>query len=346
MSELGDVVKYDILSDNLIVSHNLISEFIAYPSEIFNVDKAIYKNFVDSKLFKEYIDLMADESYLASYSKYDIFKIISRYYKNKKDNKRIEAISNIVLDNLKNIHYPEKEKEITTVKILKTHCSSKDRFPNNDHTRSLVSIYFCMALIPTPRIHNILVDISVQPNLYKPNLYKVLVNEQRKVIKEHGYKITMASLMEMKILDSFIQESLALSSPASYMHREVKSDVVLSNGDFIKKGSLLSVCSFSKYHNPKKSEYSLRQFELSKHLQPKIDKNANDDSDLIWGYGERACPFKKYAFAQMKIFIAIFIRNYYIYPNYDGLELNHPGYQMVSTVLPASNKIYLKPRSL
>ncbi|PVU85691.1 hypothetical protein BB561_006915 [Smittium simulii] len=138
-----------------------------------------------------------------------------------------------------------------------------------------------MSMIPTPRIHNILIDISVQPDLYK-----VLVNEQRKVIKKHGYKITMASLMEMKILDSFIQESLALSSPASYMHREVKSDVFLSNGDFIKKGSLLSVCSFSKYHNPKKSEYSLRQFELSKYLQPKIDKNANDDSDLIWGYGE------------------------------------------------------------
>ncbi|PVU89860.1 hypothetical protein BB561_005140 [Smittium simulii] len=279
MSELGDVVKYDILSDNLIISHNLISEFISYPSEIFNTDKAIYKNFVDSKLFMEYINRISDISYLDSFSKYNIFKIISRYYKSKEDNRRIEAISNTILDNLKNIHYPEKE--ITAIKILKNYCSSKDRFPSIDHTRSLIGIYFSMSMIPTPRIHNILIDISVQPDLYK-----VLVNEQRKVIKEHGYKITMAYLMEMKILDSFIQESLALSSSASYMHREVKSDIFLSNGDFIKKGSLLSVCSFSKYHNPKKSEYSLRQFDLSKRLKSKIDKNANDDSDLIWGYGE------------------------------------------------------------
>ncbi|PVU85692.1 hypothetical protein BB561_006914 [Smittium simulii] len=47
MSELGDVVKYEISKDNLIVSHNLISEFTRFSQDIFVMDGAAFKTNVD-----------------------------------------------------------------------------------------------------------------------------------------------------------------------------------------------------------------------------------------------------------------------------------------------------------
>ncbi|PVU89861.1 hypothetical protein BB561_005146 [Smittium simulii] len=47
MSELGDVVKYEISKDNLIVSHNLISEFTRFSQDILVMDGAAFKTNVD-----------------------------------------------------------------------------------------------------------------------------------------------------------------------------------------------------------------------------------------------------------------------------------------------------------
>ncbi|PVU88081.1 hypothetical protein BB561_006038 [Smittium simulii] len=253
MSELGGVVKYDIIKNNVIVSDKFILEFKSYPSEVLNVDAGFYKTnlaFFDSRF--------------------------------------------------------------TTIHDSEKFATLGDFFSN-------IYLYKCIEED----------NISIQPYLYD-----ILIREQKKIIGSFGKKITMASLIEMKTLDAFIKESL------------VQTNFILSNGDYIKKGSLISINAFSKQHKLNNFQQKFRNFDISRHLKSNSNQNIQCDIDLIWGYGSRVCPFKKYAISQIKIIIVTFIRNFYIFANSDGFEVHHPGYHLASTVMPKSNELFLKRRNL
>ncbi|PVU92511.1 hypothetical protein BB561_003773 [Smittium simulii] len=203
-------------------------------------------------------------------------------------------------------------------------------------TKLLYLMFLYMVLIPPNRIFNILVDISVQPNLYSD-----LIQEQRNIISKYGKKINLKAIKHMVYLDAFIKESLILSYPASCMHREVQKDTVLSDGTTVPQGSLISANLFSISHKNNNIPQSLRKFDPNRHFSVPAKKTNWSDS-LLWGHKNKPCPFYGYSYSQIKLIVAIMIREYSIYANKEGIEPEHPGYVQISTVSPNSKAIYLK----
>ncbi|PVV03448.1 hypothetical protein BB560_002068 [Smittium megazygosporum] len=135
-----------------------------------------------------------------------------------------------------------------------------------------------MIFIPESRLLNVLVDFSSDPTLQN-----TLVNEQISIMKQYGKKISLEILEKMHYLDAALNESLLMSAPASFLHRKVKKDVVLSNGITIPKKSFISLNLFEKY-NQKVDDFGNRLYDINKYFYKKLPKEEFVQS-LIWGYG-------------------------------------------------------------
>ncbi|PVV03501.1 hypothetical protein BB560_002019 [Smittium megazygosporum] len=211
----------------------------------------------------------------------------------------------------------------------------------------LVDAWFYVSKVIPTRLVNIIFDLSIQPNLYF-----VLIQEQKDLIAKYGNDITHDITKEMIFMDAFIRESLNNSNPASYIFCFACKDMFLSNGTLLKKGELTSINMFSRFNSGNSS--ANKKFDIYKHILNKkpftdtkywfINNNSNSNSNHP---GSRnACPFAEYSGTMIKVFVALSIRKLYVFSNIDGNQPEHPGYINLSTVLPTKKSVYFKKHNI
>ncbi|PVU89069.1 hypothetical protein BB560_006321, partial [Smittium megazygosporum] len=198
---------------------------------------------------------------------------------------------------------------------------------------ALVYAWFYVSKVIPTRLVNIIFDLSVQPNLYF-----VLIQEQKDLIAKYGNDITHDITKEMIFMDAFIRESLNNSNPATC------KDMFLSNGTLLKKGELTSINMFSKFNSCNSS--ANKKFDIYKHILNKKPFTEPCIDNLVWGYGANTCPFAEYSGTMIKVFVALFIRKLYVFSNIDGNQPEHPGYINLSTVLPRKKSVYFKKHNI
>ncbi|PVU91185.1 hypothetical protein BB561_004525 [Smittium simulii] len=217
------------------------------------------------------------------------------------------------------------------------HYDLTDQCQLKDVTINLLSLFNVMPCIPSAKLINVIIDISV-----RSDIMHALIREQKCVKSNHGIAINRNNLDKMTFLDAVLTESLLLSIATNCMPRYAEKDIVLGNGYKISKGSIAAINMFSYYHKGRKSSKNIN-FNPLKHTSCKI---YNQKNSLLWGSGSRKCPFSDYAFTQMKLITCIFIRNYYIFSNIEGELPVHPGYIFNSLVIPRNTTIYLKRHNI
>ncbi|PVV01038.1 hypothetical protein BB560_004562 [Smittium megazygosporum] len=193
----------------------------------------------------------------------------------------------------------------------------------------LIDLWFFIAKVIPSRIANIIVDLAIQPNLYF-----ILIQEQKDLIKKYGQGVTYQVAKEMKFMDAFIKESLNNSIPASFIFRSVLKEMFLSNGAFLSKGQMISINMFSETIS--NNSNTDKEFDICRHIANKKSFTEPSMDSLIWGYGVQ------YSGTLIKIFVALLIRKLYIFSNIDGNQPVHPGYINLSTVIPSVNSVYFK----
>ncbi|PVU86106.1 hypothetical protein BB561_006811 [Smittium simulii] len=309
------------ISPSLIKIENL-SEFLVETSFKNASIRTFGKKLALNSDFYKLLFLNADIQYFRFFNYFDFFiklKVLiskwSFYF-------TIQKISSIVDSELNNHKFSNRKFHPPTcaLDIIADHY---DFFKYQTIEETCIDIYEVFlgiySITPT-RIHNILVDISTQPHLDS-----ILVQEQLNIMKTHGESISLSAIEKMKYLDSVILESLLLSSPASFMHRQAEKNIFLSNGMKINKHSTISLNIFSKYHDPLVTSPNKRKFEPHKHLDSKTNLN-------------------QYAAVHMKIIVATIIRKYCIISDIKKIGHQHTGYSQVSTIAPLINQIYLEKR--
>ncbi|PVV03177.1 hypothetical protein BB560_002355 [Smittium megazygosporum] len=212
-------------------------------------------------------------------------------------------------------------------------------FSIEDFAPVLVSAWFYIAKIIPSRLINIIVDLSVEPNLYF-----ALIQEQKDLISKYGHDITYEIAKKMIFLDAFIMESLKNSNSASSIYRIIQNDIFLSNGTLLTKGETSSINLFSKART--NTSNVNRKFDIRKHILNKRSFTEPSIDNLLWGYGVKECPFAEYAGNLIKTFTALLIRNLYIFLNIDGNIPIHPGYMNLFIVHPLTSFVYFKKHDI
>ncbi|PTU19544.1 hypothetical protein P175DRAFT_0483054 [Aspergillus ochraceoroseus IBT 24754] len=126
------------------------------------------------------------------------------------------------------------------------------------------------------------------------------------------------SLNSLKKLDSFIKESLRLSSgDLTTFHRAATADLTLPDGTFIPKGTKIetNTCAIhadnTKFENATSFDglrfYKYRQKPAQEHKHTLVAVTPND---LAFGFGKHACPGRYFSQIVIKIFLAEFLINY------------------------------------
>ncbi|PVU86411.1 hypothetical protein BB560_006729 [Smittium megazygosporum] len=206
----------------------------------------------------------------------------------------------------------------------------------------LIRIIKSFTAISSNRILNVIISLSSDIAVHQE-----IIDEQTKLYKKYGEIISYEIIYEMKKLICFVKESLLKSSPASYMHRRAQNDIYLSNGMHLLKGSIVSLDLFSHYHKKSLDDFEYEGssgFNQSHSSRCRFTQTHHkiDYDDLVWGFGERRCPFSEYALAQVVTFTAVVIRKFFFYLDDKGYTSNHPGYQQISTVIPKENSVFLE----
>ncbi|KAK6371589.1 hypothetical protein LTS17_008840 [Exophiala oligosperma] len=162
-------------------------------------------------------------------------------------------------------------------------------------------------------IVQVLYDLADHPE-YIPILREEVQNAER---DKDGF-LTRDAVFEMKKLDSFIKESQRLHAPdLSTFQRAATSDITLSNGLFIPKGTKLEAPTAAIqvdekiYSSPEEFDglrfYRDRQNpgEENKHLYVSVGLN-----DLSFGFGRHACPGRFLGHINIKLIVSEILLHY------------------------------------
>ncbi|PVU93753.1 hypothetical protein BB561_003055 [Smittium simulii] len=380
MAKLGNVVYYNFLPKNIVISHKFVSEIYSLPSNIISTlkgqietDKAsVLDNtqYIKQRssikilgyLFSEtYLDLLiySDAICLEQY----IHEYINTFGSISNNGLiQIEDTIDFLIDILfKNACFRVFGKKLMALPDILGFANNilPSRFLSKDPTCAVKIIKDYYGLVfndDSDQISECLVRVirsmfvisphrihNILVNISsQPLVAAILINEQQKIIKVFGNSISMDAIAQMHYLDDFIQESMFRSAPASYLHRKIENTVILSNGIKIPKGSLLSINHFSKFNYNEETDYNLQKF-IPQLNSKNITESENSCFDnMIYGYGNGKCPYSKYANAQMMTIISIIIRNYIITDNDEGNKPEHPGYKRIFTISPKTSSLYFK----
>ncbi|KAM5343742.1 hypothetical protein ACJ41O_012279 [Fusarium nematophilum] len=162
----------------------------------------------------------------------------------------------------------------------------------------------------TETITGCLLDICSYPEIVRP-----LREEVISVIGENGWAKT--SLHKLKLMDSFIKESqrrhyMGITS----IHRFADEEIKLSDGNTIKKGSRMMVCSDSFIDPnvyPEPDKYDVYRFLNLRNKSG--EENAHQyvttsPQHMLFGHGAHACPGRFFASNEMKIALCHLLLKY------------------------------------
>ncbi|KAI8294098.1 Cytochrome P450 monooxygenase TRI1 [Colletotrichum sp. SAR 10_98] len=162
----------------------------------------------------------------------------------------------------------------------------------------------------TDLLGQVLVDIARNPEIIEP-----LRNEIMDVLSAGGWKKT--SLYSMKLLDSVVKESQRMKPlQLASMQRVAVSDVTLSDGTFIPKGTSVSVSSHALfdanvYENPEKWDgYRFLRMREQPGKENVSQLVSTAPEHLGFGHGKHACPGRFFAANEIKIALVHILLQY------------------------------------
>ena len=141
-----------------------------------------------------------------------------------------------------------------------------------------------------------------------PHVQEKLHQEVKNVYENSNNHITYENVTAIPYLDAFVSEVLRFLPPAIIPEREANSDVVLSNGIKIEKGTLVKFPIYTIHHNP---EYFPKpdEFQVERFL-PENREKIIPGSYLPFMVGPRNCIGMRFALMQIKMTLAKLILKY------------------------------------
>ncbi|PVV02973.1 hypothetical protein BB560_002559 [Smittium megazygosporum] len=317
-------------------------DIVDFLSNVFDEssDRICFGKLSEGPEFRKLIYSYAEGIYQKPRPKIALLDTINLYFKKK----RYFNLRSYLIENLSKAYSETSGLQPTDFGVnslvdIYMHNSDVREFGKEGFVSVLMDVWFYIVKIIPTRLVNIVVDLSVEPNLYF-----ILIQEQKDLIKKYGNDITYNVTKEMVFMDAFIKESLNNSTPASFIYRFIRKDIFLSNGTLLPKEQISSLNAFSKsVTNTSKSN---RKFDISKHILHNKSFTEPSIDNLIWGYGIKACPFAEYAGMLIKIFTALLVRKLYIFSNIQGNQPVHPGYVNIFTIFPSESSVYFKKHDI
>ncbi|PVZ96565.1 hypothetical protein BB558_007516, partial [Smittium angustum] len=250
-------------------------------------------------------------------SSLNIFEYISHYKNSRKMKKQFEYLQSYLKKEVESRNQGPKENAIDRdfIDLIRKCINSIFDGDYELIVPSLLSFVRTYTLITAQKLLNTLIDISVLPKIFR-----LLAEEQNKIIKKFGKSITLEALDSMEYLDAVIRESFRLSSSANGLYRQIQGDCTLSNGVTLKDETVTSFNLFTHLRNKHKFGKNAQQFNPETPISKGTKLKSNPKDEPIWGIGLRKCPFSEYASVQSKMIIAIIIRRYYIFSNTLGID--------------------------
>ncbi|KAF8639979.1 hypothetical protein AX17_001225 [Amanita inopinata Kibby_2008] len=167
---------------------------------------------------------------------------------------------------------------------------------------------------------NVLYDLAIHPEYVQP-----LREEIESVRQEEGW--SKATVGKLRKLDSFIKESLRLSSHSFVMVRKVVRDFTFSDGTVVPAGNMLAVPLYAihrdaeNYRDPgtfdgfRFANMREQEGEGVKHQMVSLDLDY-----LLFGHGCHACPGRFFAVTELKVMLAHILLNYDVKMADDGVR--------------------------
>jgi cytochrome P450 len=199
---------------------------------------------------------------------------------------------------------------------------------------------------------NALFDLAAYPDHVSP-----MREEAERVVAAHGW--TKAALGNMHQIDSFLRESLRLTTGPVIMTRKViaKDGFKFSDGTTIPYGALISVPSAPTHHDPANYDHPA-MFDGSRFSRMREERQRLVDSEgtgiftqhmvttapehVVFGYGHHACPGRFFAATELKSMMAHILINYDVKPETD---IRPPEVCLGENVMPnPRGKIWIRKR--
>ncbi|TVY92981.1 Cytochrome P450 monooygenase [Lachnellula willkommii] len=191
---------------------------------------------------------------------------------------------------------------------------------------------FAAILTTSMSICHIVYDLACRPEYVEP-----LRKEINEVLREDGYdidgegclKLKKTSMSKLRKLDSFIKESQRLSPLGMVSNtRIVTSDLTLSTGHILPKGTRFGVASYAVHtsadtttyspsYNPpgakSPTEFDGFRFSNLRAMKGKENKHqfvTTSPDSLNFGHGNHACPGRFFASNEIKVVFIELLRNW------------------------------------
>ncbi|KZL81200.1 cytochrome p450 monooxygenase [Colletotrichum incanum] len=180
------------------------------------------------------------------------------------------------------------------------------------HDPALSQLFLSTVAIHTTTdlLGQVLVDLAKNPEIIKD-----LQKEALDVLKDGGWKKT--SLYSMKLLDSVVKESQRIKPlQLASMQRVATTDVTLSDGTFIPKGTCVCVSSHAHwdpkvYPEPEHWDgyrfYRMREQTGQENVSQLV---STSPEHLGFGHGKHACPGRFFAANEIKIALVHILLQY------------------------------------
>ncbi|PVU98307.1 hypothetical protein BB559_001674, partial [Furculomyces boomerangus] len=242
------------------------------------------KNYYSDKKVQDAIQEYLNFNGSGIKSSLNIFEYISHYKNSRKMKKQFEYLQSYLKREVESRNQNQGSKKNAIDKdfidLIRKHINSIFDQDYRLIVPSLLSFTRTYTLIVAQKLLNTLVDISVMPKIFR-----LLAEEQNKIIKKFGKSITLEALDSMEYLDAVIRESFRLSCPANGLHRQIQSVYVLSNGVTLKNETNTSFNLFTHLRNEHKFGKSAQEFNPETPISKGIKLKNNPKDEPIWGIG-------------------------------------------------------------
>jgi len=142
----------------------------------------------------------------------------------------------------------------------------------------------------------------------KAKIVPRLLEEQHKVLSQHGYEINLDALAEMELLNACMKEALRLHPPLIILLRKVKQEQVYK-GFLIPKDEVVAVSPVVA-HRQKDVFVKPDEYDPDRFLAPREEDKKEKYSFIAFGGGRHGCLGERFAFVQVKTIWSTLLRKY------------------------------------
>ncbi|KAK7457240.1 hypothetical protein VKT23_010540 [Stygiomarasmius scandens] len=174
--------------------------------------------------------------------------------------------------------------------------------------------------LPDPELMVLVLIFFLAETLYRlafnSDIIESLRNEVESVIRKEGR--TKAAVMQMRLLDSFLKESVRLSPGSAIgVFRKTMSDFTFSDGTTVPSGTIVAAATWPILRDdkiyPNGAEFKPFRFAEMREEDGESTKHHFTTVNSEWmffGQGRHACPGRFFASTEIKAFLAHILLNY------------------------------------